>query len=159
MRLLVPAAVAAALCVTVSGVPAATSDTEVFRGPTSDLQFNQCVGELVSTTGMFVIVEHKTTTASGESDSFLFHYEGMTSTGMITGVRYVESHVETQSTYFSTPAPPMEFTDTETLVLNRISPTGAMTDDDYLLHVTAHGTISASGQVSPPQYQMKEECR
>jgi hypothetical protein len=159
MRLLVPAALAAALFLAVSGVPAATSDTDVFRGPTTDLQFNQCVGDLVSTMGTFVVVQHKTVTQSGESDSFLFHYEGMSSTDIVTGVRYVESHVETQSTYFSSTALPMEFTDTETLVLNRLSPTGAMTDDDYLLHVTAHGTISASGQVSPPQFEMTEECR
>jgi hypothetical protein len=156
--LLVPAALAAGLFA-VSAVPAATSDTDVLRVPFSDVRLNPCVDELVSTTGTFVVVQHKTVTQNGESDSFLFHYEGMSSTGMVTGVRYVESHVETQSTYFSSPAPPMEFTDTETLVLNRLSPTGAMTADDYLLHMSAHGTISASGQVAPPQVEMKEECR
>lgn len=156
---LVLAAFIAALLAPASNATGGTADTEVFRGPSSDVQYNQCVDEFASTAGTFVMVQHKTETQNGETNTFLFHYEGMTGTGLTTGVRYVETQEITQSSYVSSPTPPMEFTDARTLVLNRLSPTGAITDDDYLLHVTAHGTVSASGQVSPPQFEFKEQCR
>ena len=78
---------------------------------------------------------------------------------MLTGVRYVVTQVLNQSSYSSTSPPPIEATDTRTLVLNRVAPNGAVTDDDYLLHVTAHLTISASGQVNDKSLDLKDECR
>ena len=138
---------------------AATADTEVLREPFTDVQFNPCVDELVTTTGVFHVVEHKTTTQNGETDTFSFKYEGMTAVGLLTGVRYIESHVENQSSHVSSTAFPMEVTDTETLVLNRVAPNGAVTDDDYLFHAEAHLTISASGQVNEHTLDFKPECR
>jgi hypothetical protein len=142
-----------------SSAAATTSDTEIFRGPTTDTAYNPCVDELVTTTGTFVAVDHQTTTENGETHAVLFRYEGMTATGLVSGVRYIESRVEEESSYMSSPAPPMEFTHTSTLVLNRLSPTGAMTDDDYLLHTEAHGTVSASGVVTLESLDFKPECR
>jgi hypothetical protein len=138
---------------------AGTTDTEVLREPFTDVQYNPCVDELVTTTGVIHVVEHKTTTQNGETDTFSFNYEGMTAVGMLTGVRYIESHVENQSSHVSSTTLPMEVTDTETLVLNRVAPNGAMTDDDYLQHAEAHLTISASGQVSDHTLDFKPECR
>jgi len=138
---------------------AGTADTEIFRMPISDTQFNRCVDELVTTTGTVHIVEHTTTTQNGQTRSYSYEYQGMTGTGMLSGVRYIETHVANQSSYFSTSPPPLEVTDTETLVLNRVAPNGAVTDDDYLLHVSAHMTISASGQVTDKSLDFKPECR
>jgi hypothetical protein len=138
---------------------AGTSDTEILREPVMDTQFNRCVDELVTTTGMLHVVEHTTTTQNGETHTFTLVYQGMTGTGMLTGVRYVVTSVENQSSYSSTSPPPMEVTDTRTLVLNRVAPNGTVTDDDYLLHVTAHVTISASGQVNDKSLDLKDECR
>ena len=108
---------------------------------------------------MVHIVEHTTTTQNGQTHTYSYVYQGMTGTGMLSGVRYVETHVENQSTHFSASPPPLEVTDTETLVLNRVAPNGAVTDDDYLLHATAHMTISASGQVTDKSLDFKPECR
>jgi hypothetical protein len=44
-------------------------------------------------------------------------------------------------------------------VLNRVAPNGAVTDDDYLLHVTAHITMSASGQMTEKTLEFKPDCR
>ena len=138
---------------------AGTTDTEILREPVMDTQYNRCVGELVTTTGVLHVVEHTTTTQNGETQSFTLVYQGMTGTGMLTGVRYVVTHVENQSSYSSTSPPPIEVTDTRTLVLNRVAPNGTVTDDDYLLHVTAHLTISASGQVNDKTLDLNDECR
>ena len=102
----------------------------------SDFQYNPCVDELVTTTGTVHIVEHTTTTQNGQTAHLFVRYQGMTGTGMLSGVRYIETHVDNQSSYFSASPPPLEVTDTETLVLNRVAPNGAVTDDDYLLHAT-----------------------
>jgi hypothetical protein len=83
----------------------------------------------------------------------------MTSTGLTSGVRYVETQEQTASSYVSSTTLPMEFSDTRTLVLNRLSPTGEITDDDYLLHAEAHGTVSASGKVTFQELDFKPECR
>src|SRR5437660_7363047 len=80
---------------------AATSDTEVFRPQIGDVQLNPCVDELVATQGTMIVVDHVTTTQNGESHAFTFHYQGMTATGLLTGVKYVETHEETQSSYMS----------------------------------------------------------
>lgn len=151
------ALVLGSLVITASSA-AGTADTEILQMPISDSQYNPCVDELVLTSGVVHIVEHTTTTQNGETHTFSYVYQGMTGTGMLTGVRYVETHVENQSSYFSTSPPPMEVTDTETLVLNRVAPNGTLTDDDYLLHVTAHMTISASGQVTDKSLDFKPEC-
>jgi hypothetical protein len=147
-----------ALALTASSV-AGTTDTEILREPAVDTQYNSCVGEFVTTTGMLHVVEHTTTTQNGQTDTYTLVYQGMTGTGMLTGVRYVVTQVLNQSSYSSTSPPPIEATDTRTLVLNRVAPNGAVTDDDYLLHVTAHLTISASGQVNDKSLDLKDECR
>ena len=138
---------------------AGTADTDIFQMPISDLQYNPCVDELVTTTGTVHIIEHTTTTQNGQTHTYSYVYQGMTGTGMVSGVRYIETHVANQSSYFSTSPPPLEVTDTETLVLNRVAPNGAITDDDYLLHVTAHITISASGQVTDKSLDFEPKCR
>jgi hypothetical protein len=138
---------------------AGTADTEILRMPISDTQYNSCVDEFVTTTGTVHIVEHTTTTQNGQTQTYSYVYQGMTGTGLLSGVRYIETHVENQSTHFSASPPPFEVTDTETLVLNRVAPNGAVTDDDYLLHATAHMTISASGQVTDKSLDFKPECR
>ena len=111
------------------------------------------------TTGTVHIVEHTTTTQNGQTHTYSYVYQGMTGTGMLSGVRYIETHVLNQSSYFSASPPPFEVTDTETLVLNRVAPNGAVTDDDYLLHVTAHITMSASGQMTEKTLEFKPDCR
>ena len=136
-----------------------TADTEIMRMPISDFQYNPCVDEFVTTTGTVHIVEHTTTTPNGQTLTYSYVYQGMTGTGMLSGVRYIETHVENQSTHFSASPPPFEVTDTETLVLNRVAPNGTVTDDDYLLHASAHMTISASGQVTDKSLDFKPECR
>jgi hypothetical protein len=146
------------LALTASSV-AGTSDTEILREPVIDTQFNRCVDELVTTSGMLHVVKHTTTTQNGQTNTFTLVYQGMTGTGMLTGVRYVVTNVENQSSYSSASPPPIEVTDTRTLVLNRVAPNGTVTDDDYLLHVTAHVTISASGQVNDKSLDLKDECR
>jgi hypothetical protein len=141
---------------------AGTADTEIMRMAFSDVRNNPCIGEfgeLVTTTGMLHIVKHTTTNQNGQTDTYSYVYQGMTGTGMLSGVRYIETHVQNQSSYFSTSPPPLEVTDTETLVLNRVAPNGAVTDDDYLLHAAAHMTISASGQVTDKSLEFKPECR
>jgi hypothetical protein len=138
---------------------AGTADTEIMRMAVSDFQYNLCVDEFVTTTGMVHIVKHTTTTQNGQTDTYSYVYQGMTGTGMLTGVRYIVTQVANQSSYFSASAPPFEVTDTETLVLNRVAPNGAVTDDDYLLHATAHITMSASGQVTEKTLEFKPECR
>jgi hypothetical protein len=155
---LLAALVLSSLAATASSL-AGTSDTEILRMPIYDTQYNPCVDEFVTTTGMVHIVEHTTTTQNGQTHTFSYVYQGMTGTGMLSGVRYIETHVENQSSYFSTSPPPLEVTDTETLVLNRVAPNGAVTDDDYLLHVSAHMTISASGQTNDKSLDFKPECR
>ena len=138
---------------------AGTADTEIMRMPISDSQYNPCVDEFAITTGTLHIVKHTTTNQNGQTDTYSSVYQGMTGTGMLSGVRYIETHVENQSSHFSSSPPPLEVTDVQTLVLNRVAPNGAVTDDDYLLHVTAHMTISASGQVTDKSLDFKPECR
>jgi hypothetical protein len=138
---------------------AGTADTEIMRAPISDTRYNPCVDEFATTTGIVHVVQHTTTTQNGVTRTFSYVHQGMTGTGLLSGARYVETHVENQSSYFSTSPPPLEVTDTETLVLNRVTPNGTITDDDYLLHVTARMTISASGQVTDKSLDFKPECR
>ena len=90
---------------------AGTTDTVILREPVLDTQYNRCVDELVTTTGVLHVVEHTTTTQNGETQSFTLVYQGMTGTGMLTGVRYVVTHVENQSSYSSASPPPIEVTD------------------------------------------------
>jgi hypothetical protein len=90
---------------------AGTADTEIFRMPISDTQYNPCVDELVTTAGTVHIVKHTTATQNGQTDTYSYVYQGMTGTGILTGVRYIETHVENQSTHFSASPPPFEVTD------------------------------------------------
>jgi hypothetical protein len=83
----------------------------------------------------------------------------MTATGLISSVRYVETMVEEESDHTSSSVIPMEFTHTETLVLNRLGEDGVVTHDDYIEHVEAHMTISASGMVTLKSLDFKPECQ
>jgi hypothetical protein len=148
-----------AAAATASASPAATSDTEVISFPFTDSEFNPCVDELVETTGILHVMQHTTTTSNGRTDSYSSAFTGMTATGLISSVRYVETMVEEESDHTSSSGIPMEFTHTETLVLNRLGEGGAVTADDYIQHAEAHMTISASGVVTLKSFEFKPECR
>jgi hypothetical protein len=148
-----------AVAATASASPAATSETEVISAPFTDTEFNPCVDELVTTTGVLHVMQHTTTTTNSRTDSYSSAFTGMTATGLVTGVRYVETMVEEESDHTSSSLVPMEFTHTETLVLNRLGENGTLSGDDYIQHAEAHMTISASGVVTLNSLDFKPECR
>jgi hypothetical protein len=148
-----------ALAAAAAAFPAGTSETEVVSSPFTDTEFNPCIDELVQTTGVLHVVQHTTTTSNGRSDSYSSAFTGMTATGLISSVRYVETMVEEESDHTSSSVIPMEFTHTETLVLNRLGEDGVVTHDDYIQHIEAHVTISASGMVTLKSLDFKPECR
>jgi hypothetical protein len=80
---------------------AGTADTEIMRAPISDTRYNPCVDEFATTTGIVHVVQHTTTTQNGVTRTFSYVHQGMTGTGLLSGARYVETHVENQSSYLA----------------------------------------------------------
>ena len=146
-------------CTLAASGAAATAGTEVLRTAFTDVHLNPCVDELVETTGTLHVVRHTTTTQNGTTNTFSASFTDMNATGLTSRDRYVVTHVDNASSHTSSSTVPMEFTHSETLVLNRLGEDGAPTDDDYLLHALTHGTVSASGVVTIKELEFKPECR
>ena len=140
------------LAVTTAGAAVTTSTP--FTGST----LNTCTGELVNYAG----VQHTTTRVSTNGDRMHFgiteHLSGVTAT-TVTGARYAMTATQTGSSNFESDGAPSEFTSARTLILTRLGEDGSfIAGDDLRLHVVAHMTVSANGQITADFEKTRIEC-
>ncbi len=114
---------------------------------------NAPFGELVQLSGALHILVHQTTATSG---TFLirehFQPQGVSGTGLATGVRYRGTGVTQTHTHQAVIGGNFTFVNNFRLI-------GPGSGNNFLVHQTAHGTINANGALTVSFDRLSVDCR
>jgi hypothetical protein len=113
-----------------------------------------CTAEAILFTLREQLVLHETVDAAG-GDHLLFvvNDKGTTGLGLTSGTTYHQTGATVESTHATDPYP---FVDTFVFVVNLVA---AGPSPDYRLHVTAHFTVNANGELTALVDNVTSECK
>jgi len=113
-----------------------------------------CSPEAVQFTLREQLVLHETDDAAGDIHlMFVVNDKGTTGLGLTTGTKYYQTGATVETAHITDPYP---FVDTFIFVVNLVSAGRA---PNYRLHVNAHVTVNANGELTSFVENVTEECQ